>query len=497
MRAGPTQTSNRLPSRTIRLAVWIAARLSLLASLALVACGTSWAGVSPDRPRVSHYRMELRLQPRERSLRALTTMTIANTTGEAVTEIPFLLYRLFTVAAAENGAGGRLDWSQEVVIDRDEPTLQVNYVRVTLPRALAAGDSTRVTLAYGGPLFGYREVSGYIHDTVSEDYCLLREDSYAYPILARPSREGRAGIVDRPFTWELVATAPASYVVATGGEVLQVQAAGDSVRYAIRSRVPTWRLDIAAAKFARIADPPRGLAVYVLPGHDPGAARVLEGMRRVIAFYTRRFGDIGPTSYTAIEIPDGWGSQAGPLYLLQTAAAFTDSTRIGEVYHEIGHSWCATARPEVQRCRWFDEAFASYFEALAKGEFEGPEALRADMEVSRAVFRRWVDADSAYARIPIVDFGKHEAGGLSYTKGAWALHVLRELLGDDRFDRVIRELLREHRVKPAGFEDFRRIAERVGGRKLDRWYREWFLATESSRLLLEGASVEVMTARYR
>jgi hypothetical protein len=48
-----------------------------------------------------------------------------------------------------------------------------------------------------------------------------------------------------------------------------------------------------------------------------------------------------------------------------------------------------------------------------------------------------------------------------------------------------------------GFEDCRRIAERVGGRKLDRWYREWFLEAESSRLLLEGASVEAMAARYR
>lgn len=59
---------------------WIALRLVLVASLALAACGTSWAGASPDRPRVSHYRMELRLQPRERSLQARTTMTVANTT---------------------------------------------------------------------------------------------------------------------------------------------------------------------------------------------------------------------------------------------------------------------------------------------------------------------------------------------------------------------------------------------------------------------------------
>ncbi len=71
------------------------------------------------------------------------------------------------------------------------------------------------------------------------------------------------------------------------------------------------------------------------------------------------------------------------------------------------------------------------------------------------------------------------------------------MLGDERFDRVVRELLAQYRAKPAGFEDFRRIAEHVAGRKLDRWYQEWFLGAESSRLLLEGTSVEAMAARYR
>ncbi len=483
-----------------RLAVRALRSLPLLGLLALgpQSLPAAPAADSPgDRPRVSHYRMVLRLLPRERSLRARTTMTVANTTSRPVTEIPFLVYRLFTVTAAEDLTGSPLEWTQQVVIDQDEPTLQVNHVRVALAQTLAPGDSTTLTLSYAGPLFGYTEVSGYVHDTVSEDYCLLREDSYAYPILARPSRTGRAGMIDRPFTWELEATVPAGLVVATGGEPVNSEVVGDSARYAFRGRVPSWRLDIAAARFALAVDRPRGFAVYVLPGHEPGAAAVLGAMGRAVDFYTRRFGDIGQAGYTAIEIPDGWGSQAGPLYFLQTAAAFTDSSRLGEVYHEIAHSWCVTARPDVQRCRWFDEAFASYFESLAQAKFGGREALHADMEVSRSVFRRWIEADSAYAGVPIVDYGKHEIGGLSYTKGAWSLHVLHELLGDQRFDRAIRELIRKHRAMPAGFEDFLRIAERAGGRKLDRWYREWISGAESSRLLLEGASVETMAARCR
>ena len=197
-----------------------AVRAALLSSLLVLAAPSSRAAAAdptPDRPQVRHYRITLQLLPHERSLRALASMRVANTTQQPVTEIPFLLYRLFTVTAAGDQEGRGLDWSQQVVIDHDEATLQVNHVRVVLPRALAPGDSTTVTLSYGGPLFGLTEVSGYVHDTVSEDYSLLREDAYAYPILARPSRQGRAGMVDRLFSWELDATVPAGLVVATGG----------------------------------------------------------------------------------------------------------------------------------------------------------------------------------------------------------------------------------------------------------------------------------------
>jgi hypothetical protein len=49
-----------------------------------------------------------------------------------------------------------------------------------------------------------------------------------------------------------------------------------------------------------------------------------------------------------IEIPEGWGSQHGVGYILQTADAFRDSKRVGELYHEVAHNWNAKARPEVQ-----------------------------------------------------------------------------------------------------------------------------------------------------
>lgn len=41
------------------------------------------------------------------------------------------------------------------------------------------------------------------------------------------------------------------------------------------------------------------------------------------------------------------------------------------LYHEIGHGWNPRVNHEMRKTRFFDEAFASYFEAIAIKKFYG------------------------------------------------------------------------------------------------------------------------------
>jgi len=458
---------------------------------------TAASAFAADRPSVTHYSLRVQLFLKEQRLEANTEMTVRNTTQTPHQEIPFLLYRLLEVASVEDANGKPLQFTQAVARDADERNLQVNYVRLRLPQPLRRGASTTVRMKYGGSVYGYSEVWRYVRDTVNEDYTLLREDSLFYPVLARPSREGRAGILDRKFAYDVEVTVPSGYVVAAGGLRKETREEGPQTRFLYASRVPTWRIDVAAAKFAQLRDAENELTVYVLPEHVEGGRNVLEAMKRAVALYSRWFGPPRYRGYTAIEIPDGWGSQAAEFYFLQTAAAFTKPERMGEVYHEIAHTWSPKAKAEVQRCRWFDEAFASYFESLALREFQGQQAFAEDMENARRVFLKWVEADQRHADTPIVDYGKHEMGGLSYTKGAWALYVLHQLLGEEAFLHLVRQLLAEYGERGANFRDFQELAERVAQRPLQPYFREWLNGSESSRLLIEGAPIEKIVARYK
>jgi len=80
-----------------------------------------------------------------------------------------------------------------------------------------------------------------------------------------------------------------------------------------------------------------------------------------------------------------------------------------EVHHEIAPTWNIKAKPGVDRCRWFDEAFASYFAILALREIEGSAAYIAELEAARGTFLSRAAQHPVNAQTPIADYGKMES----------------------------------------------------------------------------------------
>jgi aminopeptidase N len=354
-------------------------------------------------------------------------------------------------------------------------------------------------MRYSGSIYGYPEVMAYVNDRVSEKYSLIRPDALAYPMLAHAAQESwnKAYGDDVPFTYDLAVTVPAGYVVACGGAQQNVSTKEDMTTFMFKSKVPTWRMDIAAAKFKQLRDEAKKLAVYVLPEDEKNASDILDGVSKAVSLYSKMFGELKDyQGYTVIEIPDGWGSQASDYYLLETAAAFKDLKRIVEVYHEVAHSWNAKTKPEVRRTRWFDEAFAVYFQALALREFEGEKAYQAELDDDRDYFIKRVKRDQRNFDTPIAEYGKYELGGNSYTKGAWSLYVLHQLVGEEQFKQIIRTFLSEFKDKPADFKDFQQVAERVSRRNLGKYFNEWIYGAESSQLLLDKVPITEIVKRY-
>jgi quinol monooxygenase YgiN len=64
-------------------------------------------------------------------------------------------------------------------------------------------------------------------------------------------------------------------------------------------------------------------------------------------------------------------------------------------------------------------------------------------------------------------------GAATFDKGAWVLHMLRHIMGEEKFFEALREYVREYSYRNVTTEDFRAVCERVHGKDLDWFFAQW------------------------
>ena len=71
---------------------------------------------------------------------------------------------------------------------------------------------------------------------------------------------------------------------------------------------------------------------------------------------------------------------------------------------------------------------------------------------------------------------------LVYDKGAYVLHMLRGIVGDEAFRKAITTFQEAHRFAKAGTDDLRMALEEASGLDLSAYFRQWVFGTELPRL---------------
>ena len=203
----------------------------------------------------------------------------------------------------------------------------------------------------------------------------------------------------------------------------------------------------------------------------------------MLDFFTKRIGVDYPWSkYAQVVVRDYmWGGMENTsatvltVDTLHDARAEPDYSSQNLVAHELAHQWFG----DMVTCRgwahiWLNEGFATYFAALYREHKQGWDDFIGRMFSGRGWLRREM---SRYQR-PIVThafdrpFDMFDAH--SYTKGAWVLHALRGLINDDTlYFKAISTYLQRFAHKVAETSEFRRVMERVTGRDLGRFFRQW------------------------
>lgn len=146
--------------------------------------------------------------------------------------------------------------------------------------------------------------------------------------------------------------------------------------------------------------------------------------------------------------------------------------------HELAHTWFG----DRVVCRdfahsWLKESWATYMEAVWLDETADHRTATAWLLTDHKAYTD--ESDTRYAR-PIVTRRFNSSwdlfDGHLYPGGAWRLHMLRQLIGDDAFWAGTHAYLKRFDGEVVETDDFRREMERASGRSLARFFDQWLHA---------------------
>ncbi len=445
-----------------------------------------------------HYDLKINADCEAGTIDGACTLRLKNASKDTISIVPLNLYRLMEVTSVADASGRALPFMQNVRVFEDWKEFQVNHIRVGLGSPLPPGQETALQIKYGGPLLGYSEAMRYVKDHVGLDLTLIRTDSLAYPQIGVPSwRTNRAaGLKDFDFTVSL--TVPLPLVVANAGDLVSKTEKDGRATYFYKSRVPSWRIDLAAAPYEVIEGESGRFRIFAFPDDAQGGRDLLGSLTAALAFYSRSFGPLADfRGLTVIEVPNGFGSQADAAAIIQEAGAFKDKAGRDTFYHELSHLWDVRANDPLP-CRFESEGLARFMQYLLQEKLDG--RIGAPKIEAKDVLGRVAKQFAKHPEwrsVPMVDYGVKDMTDMSYNVGQIFYYLLYVRLGEDAFLKTIAGVLDEYRRAGATTREFIAALKRRAGVDLDKVCEEWVFSPRAAELITSGTSIEELSRRYR
>jgi len=347
-----------------------------------------------------------------------------------------------------------------------------NVVDVVLDHSYAGGELIDLVIAYGGtpPTTGYGSFTFATHAT-GPIVASLSEPDYAptwWPCIERPDDKALV---------QMNLNVPGGLVGVSNGVLSATVAEPDGTKtYQWRSSEPisTYLVSVAISNYDTWTDwylpvtggPAMPVQHWVYPEHYAEARQDFSVTVPEITFFANLFGEYPfvAEKYGHAIFAFGGGMEHQTVTSYGASLIRGDNRYDWVVAHELAHQWWGDSVtladwPEI----WLNEGFATYSEALWWEHLNGPAGLSGYMtSLDSRPF-----CGTVYA--PACGLFGHTV----YDKGAWVLHMLRGIMGDDDFFRGLRDYAAAFHHGTATTNDFRAVMESVSGLALQEFFTRW------------------------
>ena len=421
------------------------------------------------RLRVDDYQIDAELIPHTHKITAQAKVKF--TALEDLNIATFELHNALRVTKVLDASGKLLS---------AERVTQDSTVRVALATPVAKNTSSTLTFDYEGVLDSADDspVQGLKLAYIGDDTSYLLYAGRWFPVNAY-------GI--NRFTATINITVPAHMIVIGSGKetpgiapaVKRPAGSLPTKTFSFTWDKPSFPGTIVAGIFQEFKSDEAGLDLHVFfkPAHQAMGAAYATTAVKEFTYYVTLYGPAPSTTLRVVEIPDDTVPAAwAPEIAAIASRAVTDKVNYRLLANTIAHQWWgASVSPASRDDWWLSDGFARYSEARyveqAAGEAGLEEAVK-DMSVGAL----------AYDTVPLSSSGKldifsPEFQSLVTDKGAMILHMLRWVLGDQKYDQTMRTFAAKYAGKSASLDDFRALAEQNYGQQLTWFFSQWLDST--------------------
>lgn len=297
--------------------------------------------------------------------------------------------------------------------------------------------------------------------------------------------------IDKPnmkTTQETIMTVPAKYVTLSNGKLVSSKKNADG------TRTDSWKMDLPHAPYlffmgvgdyAVIKDTWKGKEVnyYVEHEYAPVARKIFGHTPEMMTFFSKITGIDYPWSkYSQMTARDYVsGAMENTTATLHQESAQQDARELidgngweSTIAHELFHHWFGDyVTAESWSNLTVNESFANYSETLWDEYKYGKDAGDAQNYNDMAGYLQSGSEKKDLVRFHYPD-KESMFDAVSYNKGGRILHMLRNYVGNDAFNKALNVYLTENKFQAAEAHNLRLAFEKVTGQDLNWFFNQWY-----------------------
>jgi hypothetical protein len=426
-------------------------------------------GSKSGRIDVDNYAIDAEINPHTQTLTASVKVRFSPLDND-VSSASFELNPALSVSRVVDDAGHQIPASRSG---------QDMAVVLSFPAPLAKGKATTVTFNYDGRLTGQEEspVYGIKFAAIQNDIAYLMYPSRWFPI--------NGYSVDR-FTSNLHITVPTGYQVIASGLGNSQPAGAGKTAFTFQFTKPSFPGSIAVVEGDPVKVNAEGITTSVYFRQKQNMANAYgEEAGKVLSFLTSVYGLAPQANITLVETEDGTPngySAPGIIFLSPRGIGNQPAARL--LANQLARQWWETLVSPINRDHlWLENGNARYAELLWDEHANGSAAMEQDLH-DTYVEALTVDNPPMIQAGRLDDYSP-EYWALTAGKGAAVLNMLRNVIGNDNFNKVMSSFTEKYSWQSVSTADFRKLAEQITGRNLQYFFVQWLESSGAPEFKME------------